>query len=204
MIKQIIKIMWVGLLLSLCLFQAQALTADERQAAQKIADYFSQLRTMTGDFVQIGPRGERAEGTFYLERPGKIRFTYDNSPIRVISDGKSVVINNKKLDTWDLYQLKQTPMKVLLDDPIRLKADELVAYQQGDGVISITIANNSLGGGKIRLTFDGASFDLLQWVLIDQQNLETTVQVKSMRSGVRFADGMFKIDYQRIAMRRKK
>jgi len=173
-------------------------------AAQKIADHFSKLRTMTGDFVQIGPRGERAEGTFYLERPGKIRFTYNNSPIRVISDGKSVVINNKKLDTWDLYQLKQTPMKVLLDDPIRLKADELVSYQQDGGVVAITIANTSLGGGKIRLIFDEASFDLLQWVLIDQQNLETTVQVKSMRSGVRFADGMFKIDYQRIAMRRKK
>jgi len=204
MIKNIIKIILTGLFLNFCLVAAQAVTADEMLAAQKIADHFSKLRTMTGDFVQIGPRGERAEGTFYLERPGKIRFTYNNSPIRVISDGKSVVINNKKLDTWDLYQLKQTPMKVLLDDPIRLKADELVSYQQDGGVVAITIANTSLGGGKIRLIFDETSFDLLQWVLIDQQNLETTVQVKSMRSGVRFADGMFKIDYQRIAMRREK
>jgi len=182
---------------------AQAATAQEKQAAQKVADHFSRLRTMTGEFIQIGPRGEQAEGTFYLERPGKIRFTYNNSPIRVIADGKSVVINNKKLDTWDLYQLKQTPMKLLLDDPIILTDDQFVSYQENDATITITLANTSLGGGKIRLTFDRTSFDLQQWVLIDQQNLETTLRIKSVRSGVRFAEGMFKIDYQRIAMRRK-
>ena len=63
---------------------------------------------MTGDFVQFGPKGEQTGGKFFIERPGKIRFNYEKpSPIRVVADGKSVVINNKKLDTWDIYSLEQ-------------------------------------------------------------------------------------------------
>ncbi len=54
---------------------------------------------MTGEFVQFGPKGDQTGGTFYIERPGKIRFNYNNSPVRVISDGNQVVINNRKLDT---------------------------------------------------------------------------------------------------------
>ncbi|TIQ00834.1 MAG: outer membrane lipoprotein carrier protein LolA, partial [Mesorhizobium sp.] len=72
--------------------------------AQKIADHFSSVKSMTGEFVQFGPKGEQTGGKFFLERPGKIRFNYDGtSNFRVISDGKSVVILNKRLKTSDLY-----------------------------------------------------------------------------------------------------
>ena len=33
--------------------------------------------------------------------------------------------------------------------------------------------------------------------------LDTTVMIFNVRTGVRFTDDMFKIDYQRIAMKRK-
>ena len=61
-------------------------------AAQQIADHFSSVRTMMGEFVQFGPRGEQTGGKFFIERPGKLRFNYEKpSPMRVISDGKNVV-----------------------------------------------------------------------------------------------------------------
>src|SRR5258708_33029439 len=46
-------------------------------AAQKIADHFSSVQTMSGEFVQFGPRGEQTGGKFYIQRPGKIRFNYE-------------------------------------------------------------------------------------------------------------------------------
>src|SRR5690606_35957748 len=70
---------------------AQAQTAS----AEQIAAHFSQIRTMTGEFVQFGPRGEQTGGKFFIERPGRIRFNYDQpSNFRVVADGKSVVITN--------------------------------------------------------------------------------------------------------------
>ena len=38
---------------------------------------FPRSKSMTGEFVQFGPKGEQTGGKFYLERPGKIRFNYD-------------------------------------------------------------------------------------------------------------------------------
>ncbi|UXN05837.1 LolA family protein [Bartonella sp. HY761] len=175
---------------------------NKQAAAQKIADHFAAITTMTGDFVQFSPKGEMSEGTFYLERPGKIRFAYKNSPIRVISDGKSVVINNKKLDTWDLYQLSQTPMKLLLDSKIDLSGGKLLNFVSDKNAATLEITDKTMGGGKLRLIFDAKTNELKQWTMIDRQNLETTVQITNLRSNVRFADGMFRINYQNIAMKK--
>jgi len=183
---------------------ALALSDTERQEAQKIADHFSSQRTMTGDFVQIGPRGERAEGTFYMERPGKIRFAYKTkSKISIIADGKSLVINNKQLDTWDMYQLKQTPLKLILDDKMKIQPGQLLDYRTDSDTITLTLSDKTMGGEQIKMVFGAQDYALRQWIMVDKQKLETTVTLSNIRSGVRFADGMFKIDYQRIAMKRK-
>ncbi|EJF91505.1 outer-membrane lipoprotein carrier protein LolA [Bartonella tamiae] len=170
--------------------------------AQTIANHFSAIKTMTGDFIQFSPKGEMTEGTFYLERPGKIRFQYKNSPVRVITDGQSVAINNRKLDTWDLYQLSQTPMKMLLDNRIDLSGGKLLAVNQDPGATTMILADKTLGKGQIRMIFDSKTYELRQWTIVDQQNLETTIQITNVRTGVRFANGMFDIPYQRIAMKR--
>lgn len=183
---------------------AFAQNANLTAHAQEIANHFAAIKTMTGDFVQFSPKGEMTEGTFYLERPGKIRFSYKNSPVRVITDGKSVAINNRKLDTWDLYQLSQTPMKMLLDTKIDLTDGKLLSVSQDQGSTTIILADKTLGKGQIRMIFDSKTYELLQWTIVDQQNLETTVQITNVRTGVRFAKGMFDIPYQRIAMKRNR
>ncbi|WP_343312979.1 outer membrane lipoprotein carrier protein LolA [Brucella sp. BE17] len=173
-------------------------------SAQKIADHFSSVRTMTGKFVQFGPKGEQTGGTFYIERPGKIRFNYDKSPIRVIADGESVVINNRKLDTWDLYPLSKTPLKLLLASRIDLGGGRLESVKQDPDMTTLVLGDKSVfGNSKITMMFDPKSYDLKQWTITDAQKLDTTVMIFDLRTGVRFTDDMFKIDYTRIAMKRK-
>ncbi|GGA91697.1 outer-membrane lipoprotein carrier protein [Brucella endophytica] len=179
-------------------------TPESTAAAQQIANHFSAVRTMTGEFVQFGPRGEQSGGTFYIERPGKIRFNYNNSPIRVISDGESVVVNNRKLDTWDLYPLSKTPLKLLLNDRIDLGGGRLRQVKQEPDMTTIVLGDKSVfGDSKITMMFDPKTYALKQWTITDAQNLDTTVMIFNVREGVRFAPDMFKIDYQRIAMKRK-
>ncbi|CAN7237246.1 outer membrane lipoprotein carrier protein LolA [Phyllobacterium sp. LjRoot231] len=173
-------------------------------AAQDIANKFSSVKTLTGNFVQFGPRGDQTEGTFYIERPGKIRFNYNKpSPIRVISDGQSVVINNRKLDTWDLYPLSKTPLKLLLSDQIDLSAKSVKSVKQESDMTTIVLGDKSIfGNSTISMMFDPKTSDLRQWTITDAQGLDTTVMITDVRTGVRFADDMFKIDYTRIAMKR--
>src|SRR5262249_14220614 len=43
----------------------------------RINAYFTNMQTLVGDFVQIGPDGRRSEGQFYIQKPGKVRFEYN-------------------------------------------------------------------------------------------------------------------------------
>lgn len=184
---------------------AYAQASDGAARAQSIANQFSSIKTMTGEFVQFGPRGEQTGGKFYIERPGKIRFNYDNSPITVISDGESVVVNNKKLDTWDLYPLSKTPLKLLLSSQIDLGGGRLRQVKVEPDVLTMVLGDKSIfADATIALMFDPASAELKQWTITDAQKQDTTVMIFNVQEGVRFADNMFKIDYQRIAMKRKK
>lgn len=184
---------------------AYAQVSDGAARAQAIANQFSSVKTMTGEFVQFGSRGEQSGGKFYIERPGKIRFNYDNSPITVIADGESVVVNNKKLDTWDLYPLTKTPLKLLLSSQIDLGGGRLRQVKVEPDVLTMVLGDKSIfADATIALMFDPTSAELKQWTITDAQKQDTTVMIFNVQEGVRFADNMFKIDYQRIAMKRKR
>ena len=177
-------------------------------AAQKIATHFSSVQTMTGDFVQFGPKGEQTGGKFFIERPGKIRFNYEKpSPIRVVADGKSVVINNKKLDTWDIYSLSKTPLKLLLSEKIDLSDGKVKNVKEEDDLTTIVLGDKSIfGDSKISMMFDPKSSDLRQWTITDAKGLDTTVMIFNVKQGDKIDPAVFKIDYQRVneANQRKK
>ncbi len=166
-------------------------------AAQKIADHFSSVRSMSGEFVQFGPKGEQTGGRFFLERPGKIRFNYDGSSnFRVISDGKSVVILNKKLNTSDLYPLSKTPLKLLLDDRIDLSGGRVKAVKEEDDLTTIKLSDKSVfGNAMITMMFDPKSSELRQWTITDAQGKDTTVMIFNVKEGVSFPPDTFAIDY---------
>ncbi|WP_292456451.1 outer membrane lipoprotein carrier protein LolA, partial [Mesorhizobium sp.] len=166
-------------------------------AAQKIADHFSSVKSMSGEFVQFGPKGEQTGGKFFLERPGKIRFNYDGSSnFRVISDGKSVVILNKKLNTSDLYPLSKTPLKLLLDDRIDLSGGRVKAVKEEDDLTTIKLSDKSVfGNAMITMMFDPKTYDLRQWTITDAQGKDTTVMIFNTKEGVSFPADTFAIDY---------
>ncbi|MCV3239111.1 outer membrane lipoprotein carrier protein LolA [Mesorhizobium sp. ZC-5] len=168
-------------------------------AAQKIADHFSSIRTMSGDFIQFGPRGEQTGGKFFIARPGKIRFNYEApSAYRVISDGESVVIDNRKLNTMDLYPLSKTPLKLLLDERIDLSGSRVKSVKEEADLITIQLADKSVfGNSRITMMFDTKSYELRQWTITDAQGKDTTVLIDNVKQGVQLDASLFKIDYKR-------
>ena len=171
---------------------------------QQVADHFSSVRTMTGQFVQFGPRGEQTGGKFFLERPGKIRFDYeDPSPVQVKADGKSVVIHNRKLDTYDMYPLSQTPLQLLLSERIDL-ANRVEDVKQDADLLTIKMGDKSVfGDSKITMMFDPSTYDLRQWTITDKQGKDTSVILIDVQEGVRFENRMFNIPYRQIRAKRR-
>ncbi|MEM5470760.1 outer membrane lipoprotein carrier protein LolA [Hoeflea sp. AS60] len=178
-------------------FPGSARSAD---AAQRVADHFASVKTMTGEFIQFGPNGEQTGGKFFIERPGKLRFNYEEpSAVRVISDGRNVVIGNRKLRTWDLYPYGKTPLKLLLSDRIDLSGETVRSVKEDPDLTTIVLGNKSIfGDSTISMMFDPTTFELKQWTIRDAQGKDTSVMIFNVQAGVKFAADVFEVPYGQI------
>ncbi|MEO4001045.1 outer membrane lipoprotein carrier protein LolA [Mesorhizobium sp. CAU 1732] len=175
-------------------------------AAQRIADHFASVRTMMGEFVQFGPRGEQTGGKFYIERPGKVRFNYEPpANFKVTSDGTTVVLENTKLQTADIYPLSRTPLKLLLDNRIDLSGNKVRSVKEENDLTTIQLADKSaFGNSVITMMFDPTSFDLRQWTITDAQGKDTTVMIFNVQQGVTFDPSVFAIDNRKVQEMQKR
>jgi outer membrane lipoprotein-sorting protein len=175
--------------------------AKQRALLGRISSYLSSVQTMVGKFVQVGPDGGRTEGTFYMQKPGRVRFEYNPpSPIDIIADGSSVVVRDRKLATQDLYPLSQTPLRYLLADRIDLLRDtDVVSVASDDSFVTVVIEQKQLlvGTNRLMIMFDAKDLTLKQWTVTDPQGFDTTVAVYNLDSTKKPDPNLFVINYQR-------
>jgi outer membrane lipoprotein-sorting protein len=182
--------------------ETTAFDADQRALADKVSAYLSNIHTLVGNFVQVGPDGSRTEGDFYIQKPGKVRFDYEPpSRIDIIADGQSVVVRDRKLATQDLYPLSQTPLRFLLSDRIDLMRDtNLVGVYADDTFVTVVIEEKQplVGTNRLMLMFGAKDLKLRQWTVTDPQGYDTTVAVYNLDTTKRPDPAMFKINYERM------
>ena len=179
---------------------APTLSPDEVIA--KANDYFNSAGTMEADFTQIGGDGRRTDGKLYVDRPGRMRFTYaPPATLEVIADGTSVAVIDRKLHTQDLYFIAQTPLKFLLKDHINLGEDARIIDVTSDkNDASIVIEDSQTFGGtsRIRLTFSIEPFVLRQWTITDPQGYETMVSLADLDLASKPDPALFRISSERM------
>jgi len=180
--------------------QATVFDAHQRALLDKISNYLSSVQTLVGNFVQIGPDSRRVEGTFYIQKPGKVRFAYNPpSPIDIIADGSAVVVRDRSLETSDYYPLSQTPLRYLLADHVDLLRDtDVVSGSADDTFITVVIEETRLltGTSRLMIMFDAKSLQLKQWTVTDPQGLDTTVAVYNLDTTKKPDPNLFVINYQ--------
>ena len=176
-----------------------AVANDKQVAIDAISSHFTSVPTMTGEFIQFGPNGEQTGGTFYIHRPGRIRFNYeDPSPIMVVSNGKTLAVNNKKLKTWSYYPLKKTPLSLLLSDRIKIDDKSIKTIDAREDITTVVMGDkNIFGDSEITLLFDPQTQDLRQWTIKDAQGKETSVMIFNVEKNVKIPEKLFKISNSR-------
>ena len=182
------------------LLPAAAFAQAPSGVAQQIAEHFSSVKSMQGEFVQFGPRGEQTGGKFFIQRPGMLRFNYDApSPMRVISDGNNVVIGNSKMKTWSLYPLSKTPLSLLLSDRIDLSTKMVRNVKEEADLTTIVLGDRSIfADSTITMMFDPKSYELRQWTITDNQGKDTSVMIFNVKTGVQFDQSVFKVPYEEV------
>jgi outer membrane lipoprotein-sorting protein len=178
-----------------------AFDAKQRATLDRISLYLSSVQTMVGNFVQVGPDGGKTQGTFYIQKPGKVRFEYNPpTPIDIIADGSSVVVRDRNLATQDLYPLSQTPLRYLLADRIDILRDtDVISVTSDDTFVTVVIEEKQLvvGTSRLMIMFDAKDLALRQWTVTDPQGLDTTVAVFNLDATKKPDPNLFVINYQR-------
>jgi len=180
---------------------AGKLTPEQRAIVERVNSYLSGVQTLTGNFVQVGPDGNRTQGDFYIYKPGRVRFEYNYpSPIELIADGSSVVVRDRRLATQDVYPLSQTPLRFLLAERVDLTKDtNLVSVYADDVFVTVVLEekNGVVGTSRLMIMFSAKDMQLKQWTVTDPQGYDTTVAVYNLDTSKRPDPALFKIDYTR-------
>ena len=171
-----------------------ALDEAERAALDAISARLNELGTLKGEFTQINPDGSTSEGTFFISKPGKMRFEYKPpTPTLIVADGATVAVANTKLNTVDRYPLSETPLGLVLGNDVDLKNDTaLVSIERQQGTIVIGARTNAnMSRANISLVFTDPGYELRQWTVIDNQGLTTTVALRDLVAGAVLPPSLF-------------
>ena len=174
-----ITILIAALLLLPSLASARALSLGE------ISAYLNSMRAAESMFVQSNPDKTLAQGVMYLEKPGRIRYEYTTpADSLVISDGRYLGVFDKKSNRGvQAYDLKGTPLDILLSNSVDLTASGVVRDIRSDGTQTRVVAvdPNNRRSGSLTMVFTADPIELRQWIVSDPLGRKTTVILSNLK-----------------------
>lgn len=176
------------------LLLAFAPTPQDQADLQRIQAYLDSLRSLKARFLQVAANGSIAQGTVWLERPGRMRFQYDPpSPLLLVAGHGLVVFHDASVNQTTNIPIGQTPLGILLADHVQFGGDVTVTGMQHlPGQIQVSLVRTaSPGDGTLTLIFADNPLALRQWTVLDAQRQETRVTLYDAQLGGSFDPKLF-------------
>lgn len=171
--------------------------ADWPALLSDISAALAAAKTATGEFVQTNADGSVSTGSFALNRPGRIRFDYDDpTPILIVSDGATVAMQDRELETVDRVPLRSTPLGLILSTELDVDQDtEVLGIQQNADQFGIRVSDASGElDGTLTMVFDKTSLDLLGWLTVDSNLQTTVVDLMNVKTNQRVDPRLFRLN----------
>ena len=153
-------------ILALMTFAAPKNTMAKDAFVQQAEEYLQNLDTARARFVQTTHDGTQLVGTFYLERPGKLRFEYD-PPIEdfVVADGYFIYFYDASAGEQTNAPIGQTLADFILRGDLKLEGDITVqSISDAADLKLIELAQTAdPGAGKLILGFQKDPVQLKKW-----------------------------------------
>ena len=140
---------------------------------EQINNKLKETNNMSFKFIQkIGKKTEKGECIILY--PKKILCRYDDIYNKIlVSNGRSLVINSKKIKNYLRYKLKDTPLNLILDKTFLLREiDKIKIVRENDETFSIEITHNN---NLYNIFFDKKNYEIKGWTTTDiyQNSVET-------------------------------
>lgn len=187
-------ILCVALFLSFPAFAQN--TPESARYVQQAQNWLSNLTTATARFQQIDYQGHVLTGTFYINRPGRLRFEYD-APIRdyIVADGVQIHFYDGTSG-----QVNSGPIGMTMADFILRDGDsfdeqiDIKSVRERDERVEITLGQKDEPGmGELILKFTKQPFTLTSWEIIDAQGLTTDIILSNLDRTARIDPALFRM-----------
>lgn len=176
---------------------AQAAESSVASFAPQIAaaaNYLNTLTTAKARFLLTAADGSQQIGTFYLSRPGRLRFEYD-PPLKdfVVADGLLIYFYDAQLGEQSNAPIGQTLADFLLRKTITLDGDVTVEKAtRGGNLLQLTIREtDDPGAGSLLLGFTENPLQLKKWRVVDATGSTVEVELFQLQVGLDLDSDLF-------------
>ena len=171
--------------------------SEENKYIDIIEEDWNNTQTISGRFHQKLNDDDIVSGNFYIQKPYKSNFTYDNELENIITSKFFInIVDNKKF-LIDRYPIINQPIYKILSEEISLKETfEILSIKIINNEIAINLVsknNSSNSKAKIKLTFNGDDYSLKNWEIVDDLGQSTYLEFTKIRKNISIDQELFVI-----------
>ena len=168
----------------------------DNERIKKIEDYLNKLNNISSNFIQINSDGLKVKGKLFLSKPGKLRIEYEKkeNPL-IVADGKWLHYFDIELNEIQSVTIEKSPAWILLKKKVNLKKDfKIETLNKKNNKTFITLSNKDLENIKtIKLIFLNKPLTLKGWMIIDSNEIQTTVSLLKIKKINKFNSKTFQL-----------
>jgi outer membrane lipoprotein-sorting protein len=178
-----------------CLYSISAFS-EENKLINEIEENWNNSQTISGRFHQeLNSNNDVISGNFYIQKPYKSNFTYDNGLENIITSKFFINIVDNYGYLVDRYPIINHPIYKILSDRITLKETfRILSIKKIDNEIRINLISkddSSNSAAKIKLTFNEDDYSLKNWEIIDELGQSTYLEFTKIRKNISIDPKLF-------------
>ncbi|MEH6629394.1 MAG: outer membrane lipoprotein carrier protein LolA [Halopseudomonas aestusnigri] len=173
------------------------LSPDEVAIVRRVEGYLNNLKSVSARFIQVSSNGSLSEGDLFIQRPGRMRFEYDEPvPIVMIANGVTLLYFDKKLKQSTYLPLWKTPLWFLIREKVELHKDiHILRAQASNSTVQLELrAEGESDGTQMTLLFSDNPLSLRKWEVVDAQGITTQVSLVDPTYDGLINEDIFKTD----------
>ena len=168
----------------------------DNERIKKIEDYLNKLNNISSNFIQINSDGLKVKGKLFLSKPGKLRIEYEKkeNPL-IVADGKWLHYFDIELNEIQSVTIEKSPAWILLKKKVNLKKDfKIETLNKKNNKTFITLSDKDSENIKtIKLIFLNKPLTLKGWMIIDSNEIQTTVSLLKIKKINKFNSKTFQL-----------
>ena len=187
--KVVIKLIFI------IIFSFNVLASDE-DLSKLIEFNWNQIKTLSGEFTQTSSGKQILKGEFFLNKPYKSFFKYNDEINNIITTRFFINIIDKNHNLIDRYPIINQPIykilsnKVAFDDDFKILS---ISKIKGEVIIQLGLNNNAEARSHITVTFDGVDYSLKKWEIVDQFGKSTLLEFTKLRKNISIEADLFSV-----------